>query len=125
MKIDGMDFKPVSGGDTKYVKPSELPTDKPLVGTYLGVVESQYGKNYKLQTKDGITIVNGCGSLHNSMAGVEINQVVALTYGGKKKLTKGKFAGKEFHSVNVSVADGPKTAVVESMMVSKGDNIPF
>lgn len=119
-----MDFKPIGNGGAKYMKPSELPTDKPLVGKYLGVIDSQYGKNYKFETKDGITIVNGCGSLHNAMAGVNHGQVVAMTYGGKQKLKKGKFAGKDFHSVNVSVADEP-TVVGTPLKATPLNEIPF
>lgn len=113
MEIDGTNFKPVTTSGIKYVKPSELPTKEPLVGTYLGVVESQYGKNYKFTDKMGGTlVVNGCGSLHNAMANVKEGTLVALTYGGKQKLNSGKFKGKEFHQVTVSVAE-------------TGDGIPF
>ncbi len=53
---------------------------------------------------EGVTIgLNSCGSLDFKMVQVAEGETVYIEYNGKGELTKGKFAGKEFHEVIVKV----------------------
>ena len=129
MELDGMTFEPADIGIT-YMKPTELPTDgKYLVGQYKETFTGQYGPNHKIAAKDaGMVVVNGCGSLNAAFENVEPGTWVAISYRGKKKLTKGKFAGKEFNDVEVAICNQPVAKVETTEPAGKAvsaDEIPF
>lgn len=89
--------------DVTYLKPAELTT---LEGTFLGIEESQYGPNYKIELADGsITVLNGCGALNKKMIKVQTNSEVKFEHLGMKPITSGPQKGKEFHDIKVLVAN--------------------
>ncbi len=105
MSQDARELKEVSAGgegEVQYIKPAELDA---LEGTFQGVVESNYGPNYKFELEDGsIAIVNGCGALNKKMLKVAAGTFVRLENGGKKPIESGPMKGKSFHDIKVFTA---------------------
>jgi hypothetical protein len=123
MELDGMTFEPVDTGVT-YMKPTELPTKgKYFVGQFKEMINGQFGKNWKFAKKDGgNVVVNGCGALDSAMENVPPGTWCALTFVGKGKIKKGKFAGKTFNDVQVALCKAP---VKETGSAVAEDEIPF
>lgn len=113
MSNEKREFKKVGGESSlSFIKASTLAAEGIkgviLEGEYIGAIKNNFDENksdYKFQKEDGsIVIVNSTGSLAHQMAKVEVGSFVRLEYDGKKKLTKGKMAGKEAHMFTVLVA---------------------
>lgn len=91
-----------------------------VLGRYVGNHVCQYKKeNPKIEVLDagfddldfsdsiiGKTLVlNAAGSLSAQIDKVEVGETIRVTYNGKNLLTKGPYAGKEAHSVNVEIIE--------------------
>lgn len=86
-----------------------------VLGEYVGTGESEtvYGiqQYHDVRVKDAsfeigkVIRLNGNGSLDSKMEELEEGQTVKVEYFGKKVLTSGKYKGKDFHDVRVSVAE--------------------
>lgn len=91
-----------------------------VVGKFIGTHVDNYEKeNYKVQVLDAQfedaelatelvgknLVLNACGSLdYNwSEADVQVGDVVMVTYTGKALMEKGKYAGKEAHTMTLSI----------------------
>lgn len=96
-------FKSVSESALTYLKPAEL-ADREVEGTYLGILNGQFGANYKILTKDGEVVVNGCGALNSQMQKVSEGSLIRLVYRGQKKIKDGPMKGKSFHDIDVQIA---------------------
>lgn len=104
-----------------------------IIGSLVNISEDNYGKpNYEIsvievdfaedqasyENKKGekivcktpnvgeIFVLNSNGSLDRSMERVENGDVVKVIYQGVDILAKGKYAGKEFHKLDVFFAPG-------------------
>ena len=96
-------FKSVSESSISYLKPAEL-ADREVEGTYLGVITGQFGPNYKIATKAGDVVVNGCGALNSQMQKVSEGSLIRLVYRGQKKIKEGPMKGKSFHDIDVQIS---------------------
>lgn len=56
---------------------------------------------YEAPLKSEIFVLSACGSLDNAMDKVDEGDIVRVTYTGQEVLKKGKFAGKNFHTMKV------------------------
>jgi len=88
-----------------------------LTGTLTDVLEDNFGNpSYTIRidstdfeddndnlTEGTLFGMNSSGSLNYKMASVEIGSFIQVEYEGTTVLEKGKFKGKECHSVNVSI----------------------
>lgn len=108
----------VSGVSSTYRKWAEWSLGDVFVGKYLATKIDAYGKNnYTFQVEEAFfkdkklaasligknLTLNANGMLDKAMEQVEFGTFVQIEYGGTAKIEKGKFAGKEAHSVLVSV----------------------
>lgn len=88
-----------------------------LVGKYISESEDNFGNpNYKVEVleanfEDGTTpkptstfTFNSSGTLKKAMQEVNVGDIVKVIYKGEDVVTKGKFKGKKFHSMEVLVA---------------------
>lgn len=100
-----------------------------LVGKYLSQGEDQFGNpNYKVETiesefengddiiKGAVFSFNSSGALNKAMEEVEVGDVIKVIYKGEDTISKGKFKGKAFHSMEVLVApkDGSTSKAINS-----------
>jgi hypothetical protein len=104
-----------------------------IIGSLIRISEDDYGKpNYEIsvmevdfaqdeasyKNKKGqevicktpgineVFVLNSNGSLDRAMENVEVGDVVKVIYQGVDTLKKGKYAGKEFHKLDVFFAPG-------------------
>jgi len=78
-----------------------------IEGKYIGVFQGKFGNNcYKIRKANGVVEAIACGSVNFQMENVSLGSLCRFMYEGKDNITKGKFAGKSFHKVNVLVDDG-------------------
>jgi hypothetical protein len=99
-------------GELKFVRPSKLgEADINTIvaaGIFEGTTENNFdaSKNdFKVRDAEGnLTILNTCASLDKQLAKVATGSYVEITYLGKKKISEGKYKGKESHSFVVGVA---------------------
>lgn len=101
------EFRKVSLGEQiTYLKPAEL-IDQPVVGTFVESFEQEtkYGlkTNFKIQTEEGLIVLNGNGNLTSKMSRVNPGQIVKIEYLGKSPMKSGKYAGTPAHNYEVSV----------------------
>lgn len=101
-------FEKISLGESvTYLKPEEI-LDNPVVGTYLESIEQEtkFGlkTNFKVETEDGIVVVNGAGNLGAKMERVNIGDTVKIEYKGKSPMKAGPYKGTGAHDFEVSVA---------------------
>ncbi|RTL05264.1 hypothetical protein EKK58_08375 [Candidatus Dependentiae bacterium] len=69
------------------------------------VVETQF-KDKKANFEGGKTVVlNRCGMLAKALDGVEFGQIIQLEYNGIGTMKKGKFKGKEAHSMEIQLVE--------------------
>ena len=116
-------------GPQNYRKWSDYAIGDLILGTFVGIHEDKkYGKeHFKMkvmdaQFKDGtgdefedkILVLNACGSLSKAMDGVEEGQVFQVEYLGMAEMEAGNYAGKEAHSVEVSIMEEDDTEGVEA-----------
>lgn len=95
-----------------------------LVGRYVSESEDQFGNpNYKVEVieaqfddgqapKAGSNFTfNSSGTLKKAMEEVKPGDVLKVIYKGEDVVTKGKFKGKKFHSMEVLVAPANQAQV--------------
>lgn len=88
-----------------------------LVGKYISESEDNFGNpNYKVEVleanfEDGTTpkpasvfTFNSSGTLKKAMEEINVGDIIKVIYKGEDVVTKGKFKGKKFHSMEVLVA---------------------
>jgi len=88
-----------------------------LVGKYISESEDQYGNpNYKVEVIESLMMdgtapkagtnftFNSSGTLKKAMEEVKAGDIIKVIYKGEGVVTKGKFKGKKFHSMEVLVA---------------------
>lgn len=98
-----------------------------LVGKYISQSEDNFGNpNYKVevieaQFDDGTTpkpasvfTFNSSGTLKKAMEEVNTGDIVKVIYKGEDVVSKGKFKGKKFHSMEVLVAPSNNTPAVST-----------
>ena len=110
--------KKLSGVRAVYRAWKEWETGDYVIGTYKGSKTDSYGKpNWLLQVEDASFIdhktakkivgqiigLNSNGMLDKAMDGVEIGEIVQVTYNGTSEITEGKYKGKESHLVEVDI----------------------
>jgi len=96
-----------------------------LVGRYVSQFEDQFGKpNYKVevieaQFDDGtspkagsVFTFNSSGALNKAMEEISEGDVIKVIYKGEEIISKGKYKGKAFHSMEVLVAPANGSAPV-------------
>jgi len=96
-----------------------------LVGKYVSEGEDQFGNpNYKVEVieagfsegeapkQNSIFSFNSSGALNKAMEQVAVGDVIKVIYKGEETVTKGKFKGKKFHSMEVLVAPANGSAPV-------------
>jgi hypothetical protein len=106
-------------GPKTFRKWSEYAVGDIVIGTFVGKHEdTTYNKThwiFKVEEAffktDGEKfvgknlVINSCGSLDNAMEQVSEGQLVQIEYMGQVEMTKGKYAGKEAHSVKVDIVE--------------------
>lgn len=86
-------------GNTNYeFETEEVEFDQPSIKA-----KSKKGETVVLDApKEGeIFVLNSCGSVEKAMEKCDIGDVIKVIYTGTVTLTKGKFAGKEAHTMKV------------------------
>lgn len=99
-------------GALNIVRPSKLAeegfTGLVVEGIYEGATPNKFNpekNDYKVRQDNGdLTIINDTGSLNQQMKLVTVGALIQINYNGKKKLTKGKYAGKMVHDFEVLIA---------------------
>lgn len=98
-----------------------------LVGKFISEGEDNFGNpSYKVEVIEAgfssgeapntgtIFSFNSSGALNKAMEEIQVNDIIKVIYKGEDTVTKGKFKGKKFHSMEVLVApsnEGPLKAV--------------
>ena len=98
-----------------------------LVGKYISQSEDSFGNpNYKVevieaQFEDGTTpkpasvfTFNSSGTLKKAMEEVNAGDIIKVIYKGEDVVSKGKFKGKKFHSMEVLVAPSNNAPAVST-----------
>lgn len=108
------------GGNFKYRPWKEWKEDEYVAGTLVAFQQDQFGHtntHIKVVEADfldkdlseslvGQTLcLNSCGSINAAKDDMQIGSSYSFTYRGKITLEKGKFKGKEAHSVEVNEVD--------------------
>lgn len=99
-------------GELIIVRPSLLAkegiTGVVAEGNYEGSIPNKFNEtqlDHKVRATNGdLYIINGSGGLTAQFKRVELGMLVQVQYNGKKKLTKGKLAGKMVHDFTVLTA---------------------
>lgn len=110
-------------GQSSYKAWSKWSAGDFLVGKFQSTGEDNFGKpNYKVEVieasfDDGeepqagsIFSFNSSGALTKAMEEVNPGDVIKVIYKGEETLTKGKYKGKKYHSMEVLVADNKGTS---------------
>ena len=106
-------------GAMEFRKWSDYEIGDIVVGKFVGIHHCQYDKeNPKIQVieaffKDGSgaqltgknLVLNSCGVLDSAMKEVKEGDIIQVEYCGQTELTKGKYAGKEAHSLNIEIVE--------------------
>lgn len=98
-----------------------------LVGKYISEGEDSYGNpSYKVEVIEAefeegdtpkpatIFSFNSSGTLNKAMESVSVGDIVKVIYKGQETLTKGKYKGKAFHTMEVLVAPANGSAPVST-----------
>jgi len=108
------------GGSSKYRPWKEWKEGEYVVGVFQGtnkdnfgntnciikVVEADFMNKDEALALEGQTLtLNSCGSLNHVIEEMEVGAAYSFNYQGKTTLSKGKFAGKESHSVQIDDVD--------------------
>lgn len=123
--------KKLSGAKTAYRPWKEWEVGDIMIGKFLSTRTDNYDKpNYMFEVEDAqftdfklakkligenLTL-NSNGQLDKAMENVEEGSMVQVTYNGTSTIEKGKYAGKEAHSVEVDLVvedDGTEEEVDE------------
>lgn len=82
--------------------------DNALIGTYEGSTPNKFDDtkaDQSIRTADGtLVIFNETANIRRGFASVAEGELVRVVYNGKRKMTKGKNAGKEVHDYDVQRA---------------------
>lgn len=91
---------------------------------YIGRTPNKFGKeNFEFEDEKGaISVLNCCGSLELKFEKIEVGSRVRVTYNGKKVISKGQFAGKDFHDFSVAV-DVDSQVVAPDVEEEKQENL--
>jgi hypothetical protein len=106
-------------GNMEYRKWDDYEIGDIVVGKFVGMHHCQFEKeNPKISVleaffKDGsgaqltgkTLVLNSCGTLDSAMKEIKEGDLIQLEYTGKVALTKGKFAGKEAHTMNIETVE--------------------
>ncbi len=117
--------KKLAGSQT-YRKWSDYSEGDVVVGKFVGTHTDNYDKvNPKIKVihaefRDGsgealigqTLVLNSCGVLDKAMEDVQEGEYIQVVYNGTITMQKGKYAGKEAHTMDVSLVDPNE---VESM----------
>lgn len=110
--------KKLSGGKTTFRKWGDWDEGDILIGTYVSTREDQYNKpNWTFKVEDAQFVdrklakelvgqnitLNSSGQFDKAMEAVTEGDMVQITYNGTSTIEKGKYAGKEAHSVEVDL----------------------
>jgi hypothetical protein len=110
-------------GPKTYRKWSEWETGDVVVGKYVSTEEDSYDKTNRILELEYCSfneslvgkklVLNSCGSVDSAFEQVDFGDIVQVEYKGIEKLEKGKFAGKDAHSLEISVVEeeGPEEDV--------------
>ena len=103
------------GGSKVFLAWKEWGEGCEVIGKYTGQSLDNYDKtNWHISVEEsnfdeslvGKTMgLNSAGSLDHKMKSVKIGEIVGITYLGTGVSEKGKYAGKEFHDIQVVVYD--------------------
>jgi hypothetical protein len=96
------------GGDsTTYFRPNQMKAGDTVSGIYQGFFTDRYQKRaHKIQLANGTQgVINGSAQLDKLLEQVEVGDSVEVIYRGLKKMTSGKFPGKDAHTFDVFVDD--------------------
>lgn len=102
-----------------YRKWSDYAEGDVVIGQYVGIHVCDYEKeNMKIkvvdaQFKDGtgenyigkVLVLNSCGSLDKARKEVSLNEYIQMEYTGTTEITKGKFTGKDAHTISLEVVE--------------------
>lgn len=96
-----------------------------LIGKYVSQSEDQFGKaNYKVEVIEGqfddgttpkvgtVFTFNSSGALNKAMEEITEGDIIKVIYKGEDTITKGKYKGKSFHSMEVLVSSANGSAPV-------------
>jgi hypothetical protein len=101
-----LEYKKVSfgGGDTHYVKPSELTKGYAIEGQFVKTLTNEFGDTYIINTADGEVGLNSTKQLSKLMSVVSPGSMLRIVYQGKETIKKGQYKGKQAHNFEVFVA---------------------
>lgn len=122
-----MAFRQVSG-NTQYLSPGKMVINQTVEGWYTETsIDDKYGnKKYRIESPEGVIVINGCGKLDHLMSQIEPKIQVKITYLGKKIIEKGARAGTEAHDFNLEVDDDSAMPVMAKVpRVENQDVVPF
>ena len=100
----------LGGGDTVYLKPSELTPGYEIAGQFVKTLTNDFGETYIIATEDGDVGLNSTGKLKKLMAHVSPGSALKIVYKGKTKITKGAMKGKDAHDFDVFVSTANLTS---------------
>lgn len=102
-----------------------------LIGEYVGIHNDQYGHDcpvlkvldaqFKKESEgdkllDKELVLNACGALDKAMEGLQIGQIIQVTYNGKAAIEKGIYKGKEAHSLSIDLVEEESEEIVEDIL---------
>lgn len=98
-------FKNVNESSSRtYFNVQQIPNGV-VVGEYLGSYQGKFGINHEIYSRElGKIVINGCGTLNKAMEKVHENELIQIKYNGLNKISRGQYAGRDFHDVTVLVA---------------------
>jgi hypothetical protein len=112
--------KKTLGGAQTYRKWEDYAIGDVVIGEFVGTHIDQFKKtNYKIKLLDAtfedqelaesligkVLVLNSAGSLDKQMEEVSEGETISMEYTGKVLLVKGPFAGKEAHTMAVSIVE--------------------
>jgi hypothetical protein len=111
----------LSGMQKVFRKWGDWEVDDFVVGKFIATHEDNYDKtNYVIEViaaefQDGSgeeflgknLVLNSSGTLNKAFEEIQTGEFVQVTYLGKSEITKGKYAGKEAHNMEIIVVEDP------------------
>jgi hypothetical protein len=119
------------GGATSYI--NVAPNGKPafkegeviVEGVFKKSFQGKFGLQHEFLVGSEKKVLNGFGSINYKLQDIEPNTLCQVIYNGKKKLTKGKMAGKDFHDCKLMVATATTAMVEAKDAVNNSDDDNF
>ena len=88
---------------------SSMSAGEVITGIYRGAVMSKKHKDLLyhrfLQPDGSVIVLGGTARLNKVLNSISLDSEVRITYNGKKKLSKGNYAGTSYHDFEVEVAE--------------------